>query len=249
MKILPALGFVLALTTSAAIAGEVYFEDDFDGDAFAENWSVVNESDDAYLAEGGILTMLAKDGIKATFGTASNVLRLNRPVPAGDWTMTARFTMAPQTMGENFRIGLSGDADNGLYASYYMYAYNYNLTQVYAGGEKLAKGTSTYFSRQVFSFEDGDLEVRSGIYTSQIAAVEVRLVKSGRQYKAGVRMEPVQPGADGAPSGEWLDVQDLTSLKPAGDAFTIIFGSASSGYSPDGGESLIEIDWVKIETN
>lgn len=243
------------LLTAALIAGlaqaasaETYFEDGFDGDAPAEGWAVRNENLDAYLVEAGVLTMLAPDKKAYGIEASENVMVLEMPVPKGDWTMTARFTLVPQAFGEGIGIGLGTDKDNGLYAEYYFYSDNYARTDAYVQARKVSKGEVTRFWRDLYSFEDRDLEVRSTRYSDNVGAVELRLQKRGRKYEAAARLEPVQAGADGAPSGEWMTVQSLTSLRAPGDNFVLYFGSNSSGYVPDGGEGLIEVDWLKIET-
>ena len=91
--------------------------------------------------------------------------------------------------------------------------------------------------------------MRTCVFSDNIAAVDLRLQKTGRNYIAAIRLEPAKPGAEGAPDGEWLTVQNLTSLRAPGDAFVVMFGSASNGYTPGGGEALIEVDWVKIESS
>lgn len=239
-----ALGLAMAGTAGA----EVYFEDTFDGEEPAEGWSIRNENLDAYLVEGGVLTMLAPDKQAYGIEASENVFVLDMPVPKGDWTMTARFSMVPQAFGEGIGIGIGTDKDKGLYAEYYFHTDNYARTIAYVQARKVAKGETTRFWRDLFYFEDRDLEVRSTRYTDQVGAVELRLQKRGRKYEAAARLEPVQPGADGAPSGEWMTVQKLTSLRAPGDNFVLFFGSNSSGYVPEGGEGLIEIDWVRIET-
>ncbi|MFQ5624139.1 MAG: hypothetical protein ACE5FS_12190 [Paracoccaceae bacterium] len=237
----------LGIAATGAWAG-VYFEDSFDGDDLAPEWQVVNPNPDAYLVENGVLTLLTPDGTPARYDSAENILRLGKPVPKGDWTMTARLLFAPQTMGESFRIGVARDGENSLLASFFMSTPNYARTDIVVGSDKLARGDASGFSRNVYFIESRDLNTRSGVFSDNIAAVELRLEKTGRNYVAAVRLEPANPGTEGAPGGEWLTVQKLTSLRAPGDAFVVIFGSDSSGYTPEGGEGLVEVDWVKIET-
>jgi len=227
----------------------IYFEDSFEGEDLGPDWEIANPNPDSYLVENGVLTMLAPDGTAATYATAENILRLGKPVPKGDWTMTARVVFTPQTMGENFRIGVGKDNENSLLASLRLSNYNYAFTQIFVQGDKLARGEATGFNRQVFKIEDRDLEKRSAQFTDKIKAVHLRLEKSGRQYVSALRFESTDPGAEGAVSEEWFTVQQLTSLRAPGDAFTIVFGSNSNRYTPNSGEGLVEVDWVKIEVS
>jgi len=225
----------------------VYFEDNFDGEDLSQDWEIANPNPDAYLVEDGILTMIVGDATPATYAEAENILRLGKPVPKGDWTMTARFLFIPQTMGENFRIGIAKDNENSLLTSLRLSNYNYAFTQVFVQADKLARGEATGFNRQVFKIEDRDLEKRSAQFTDKIKAVQLRLEISGRNYTSALRFESTDPGTEGAVSEEWFTVQQLTSLRAPGDAFTIVFGSNSNQYTPNTGEGLVEVDWVKVE--
>lgn len=225
----------------------VYFEDNFDGNDLASVWTLSNPNPDNYLVENGVLSLVTNDGTPSTLNTGQNILRLDKPIPRGDWTMTVRMVIVPQTMGEIMRIGLSRDAKTSLYSSLQLASYNYALTQVFLRSDKLAQGESTGFSRVLFEIRDRTVELRSTAFTDQIAAVQLRLERKGRNYTSSLRFEATNPGDDGAVSEEWFTVQQLTSLRTPGDAFTLIFGTTSNDYTPANGEGAIEIDWVKIE--
>lgn len=229
----------------------IYFEDQFDGRDLSDDWEIVNPNPDAYLVENGVLTILAQDGTKATYRDAGNILRLSKPIPQGDWTMTARFLFAPHTMGENIRIGIAKEEENSLLTSLQL---SQNIHQHYGTkfevrSDKLTRGAATGFAREVHSIADPDLELRSAQFTDKVKGVLLRLEKSGRQYVSAVRFESRDPGAEDAVSEDWLTVQELTSLRSPGDAFTIMFGSDSGDDTPGGGEGLVEVDWVRVDVN
>ncbi len=226
----------------------IYFEDNFDGEDLGPDWEILNPDPDAYLVENGILTMVSADKTPATYADAENVLRINKPIPSGDWTMTARFVFRPQTMGETFSIGVAKDNENSLLASLHMRSYNYALTQTFVRGDKIARGEATGFERSLLDIESRDIEVRASQFADKVKAVQLRLEKSGRNYVAALRFEATNPGAEGAVSEEWYTVQELTSLRAPGDAFTIVFGNNSNDYTPNNGEGLVQVDWVKVET-
>jgi hypothetical protein len=232
-------------------APAIYFEDRFDGGELGPDWEVVNPNPDAYLVEGGVLTMLAADGTPATFSAAKNVFRLGKPIPDGDWTMTARILFAPHTMGEIIRIGVAKDDSNSLLTSLQLSQniHEHFGTKFEVRGDKLTGGEAAGFAREVHTIAEQDLELRSAQFTDKIKAVLFRLEKSGRQYTSAVQFESTDASAEDAVSEEWWPVQPLTSLRSPGDAFTIIFGSEAGGDTPSGGEGLIEVDWVKIEVN
>jgi hypothetical protein len=226
----------------------IYFEDNFDGEDLGPDWEILNPDPDGYLVENGILTMLSTDTTPATYADAENILRINKPIPKGDWTMTVRFIFRPQTMGETFSIGVAKDNENSLLTSLHMRSYNYAFTDTFVRGDKLARGEATGFERKLLKIESRDIEVRASQFADKVEAVQLRLEKAGRNYTSALRFEATDPGAEGAISEEWFTVQELTSLRPPGDAFTIVFGSNSNNYTPNTGEGFVQVDWVKVET-
>ena len=225
----------------------LYFVDEFDGDTLSPDWQVLNPDPDNYRVEDGVLTIVARDGLKATFGQGVNMLRLNRPMPKGDWTVTARLIFAPQTFCETFRMGLAKDADNGLYAMMVADTVNYNRTNIDLRGEKLSKGKRSGFSKTAYYVTGRNLWSRGAIFGANVAAVDLRLVKKGRKYTAMMRLEPARSGK-ALPDGKWREVQSLSALRAPGNALVMIFGGASSSYLPHEGEGVVRIDQVKIET-
>lgn len=225
----------------------IYFEDQFNGDDLTSDWVLSNPDPNNYLVENGALSLVVHDGTAGTITDGENILRLAKPIPKGDWTMTARFVITPQTMGEIMRVGLSRDAKTSLYSSLHFNSYNYAMTQIFIRADKLAKGEPTGFSRNLLQIDSRVTEIRSTAFTDQVAAVQLRLEKSGRNYVSSLHFESTNPGSEGAISEEWFTVQQLTSLRLLGDAFTLIFGSTSNDYTSGNGEGAIEIDWVKIE--
>lgn len=239
------LGLAFIAATAQA---EIYFEDDFNGDGLSSDWTVMNEDPESYLVEDGVLTLLVPDRTSARFGEALNTMVLNRPIPKGDWKLTVRLIFAPQTLGERFRTGLAKDVDNGLFADFVLYTPDYVKTTVNLTGLKVSKGKETYFSRTFYTISGRDLEGRASVFPDNIAAVELQLEKKKRNYIARMRLEPAAPGTEGAPDGEWREVQKLTSLRLPGDKFFMTFGSWSTSYLPQDGEALINVDWIRIET-
>ena len=226
----------------------LYFEDQFDGIELDMAWSLSNPNPDTYLVENGALLMVVRDGVPANYESGENILRLEKPIPKGDWTMTARFLLTPKTMGEIVSIGISKEDENSMLTSFVLRNNNYASTLVYVRADKLANGEPTSFERHVLTVDNRDIELRSKAFTNQVNAVLLRLEKSGRNYISSLKFEPVNPESDGAVSDDWMTVQQLTSLRLPGDAFTIFFGNSSNDYTPAGGEGLLELDWVKIET-
>ena len=226
---------------------EVYFQDDFDGDSLSSDWEVINPVPENYLVEDGLMTIVARDGTPTSLVGGANILRLKRPVPKGDWTVTVRILIEPQTMGEEFRLGIARDDQNGIFANMRISTENYVRSEIRLRGGKLAKGKATGFERMLYYVDSRNLQGRGRFFGQNIAAVQLRLKKKGRKYTAMMRLEPRQ-GARAAPDPNWQEAQSLSSLKLPGDAFYLIFGGKASSYLPANGEGLVQIDWIRIET-
>ncbi len=226
---------------------KLYFMDSFDGNALLPVWQLRNPNSDNMLVENSALILVSHDGIAANFAAAQNILRLKKPVPKGNWTITARLLIEPQTMGEAFSLGLLKDAGNGILASISMRTDSYARTNVNLSTNKSANGKRTGFSQNVYFIESRNLQARAAAFNKNIKAVELRLEKRGRKYTGFLRLEPLNPGAKAAPDGKWKKTQSLSSLKLPGDGFALIFGGKSNSYTPDNGEGVVRIDWVKIE--
>ena len=128
-----------------------------------------------------------------------------------------------------------------------MKSYNYAFTETFVRSDKISRGEATGFARSLFNIESRDIDARAAAVADKVKGVQLRLEKAGRNYTSALRFESTDPGAEGAISEEWFTVQQLTSLRAPGDAFTIVFGSNSNDYTPNTGEGLVEVDWVKIE--
>ena len=99
------------------------------------------------------------------------------------------------------------------------------------------------------SMKDRVLQKRAAQYTGMINAVQLRLEKTGRNYVSSISLEPTSLGSEATSNGEWFTVQKLTSLRAPGNNLALVFGSKSNKYTPNTGEGLLKVDWVKIEQN
>ncbi len=237
----------MACLAAGASAG-VYFQDNFDGTDLSASWKLENANAENYLVEDGVLTLLVPDHTPAEYGKAINALVLTKPMPQGDWKVTIRLVLTPQTLGEVFRAGIAKDKDNGIFTILALDTINYATTNINLVGQKLAKGKATTFYRTLYSISGRDLEGRASVFPNNIAAVDLQLEKKKRAYIARMRLEPAENGATSPPDGKWREVQKLTSLRAPGNKLVLTFGSWSSDYLPQDGEALIAIDSVTIET-
>ncbi len=237
----------IATLATGATAG-IYFQDNFDGSDLSPDWTVENPNPDNYLVEDGVLTLLVSDRTPPEYGKAINALVLNKPLPKGDWKITVRLQLTPQTLGEVFRAGIAKDKDNGLFTILALDTINYVDTNINLVGQKLSKGKATAFYRTLYTIKGRNLEGRASVFPQNIAAVDLQLEKRKRSYIARMRLLPAESGASSPPDGKWREVQKLTSLRAPGNKFVMSFGSWSSDYLPHDGEALIAVDSVTIET-
>ena len=235
-----------------ATAAGVYFFDDFVGDELGKDWDVMNPDPDAYIVEDGKLTVLLSDTQKPSLDNIPNVFRLLKPIPKGDWTMTARIEFSPQTMSEWMRIGVAKRDGKGLLSSLQMYTSNYGRdTRAYLRGDKRTRKNSE-FSQELLKFYVKDarnLSGRTSVFASYVNAIYLKLEKRGRRYISSAKIEPpASLDKAKAVATNWVELPKLTSLRVPGDRFTMMFRTTrTDNYLPDKTEGLVSIDWVKIE--
>ncbi len=230
----------------------VYFMDDFDGDELAKHWDVMTPDEDAYIVEDGRFTVLLTDIEKPSMENTPNILRLLKPVPKGDWTITMKLDFAPQTMSEWLSMGLARRDGRGMMSTFEVRTSNYGRdTRFYFRGDKKSRKESK-FTQEVYRIWVDDarsIAARTEHYSSKVKSVLLRLEKKGRRYIAAGKLEPVDTKDEKAPAKDWVELPKLTSLRLPGDKFTFLFRtSRSDGSLPTGTEGLVNVDWIKIET-
>ena len=85
---------------------------------------------------------------------------------------------------------------------------------------------------------------------SAIEAIQLRIRKEGRSYLIATKVEG-EPTKPGGKKMDWVEVEKLTSLRIPGKSLAIFVGQqklVSTHTQIKGGETLANVDWVKIET-
>lgn len=204
-----------------------YFSDDFDGEDLKKEWEVINPNDEQLIVEDGSLLMLSTKPGSIKGENIENLLRLSKPLPKGDWTITAKFTIEYQTWREHLRLGLYDDKDNWIIAENYIAAY---YDRIACRTRKSAKG-------QESSFEGNLAHIKTNhdrkFLESHSKPQYLRLRKQGRNYVVSGKFDDQE---------NWLELQKLTALRAKGN---LIIGF--SLYDKVAGESFVKIDWIKIE--
>ncbi|MGI9411902.1 MAG: caspase family protein, partial [Hyphomicrobiaceae bacterium] len=230
----------------------VYFFDDFDREELSKDWDVMNPDPDAYIIEDGKLTVLLSDVQKPTLETIPNVFRLIKPIPKGDWTMTVKLEIAPQTMSEWMEIGVMKRDGNGLTSTLQIYTSNYGRdTRAYLRGDKRTRKKSE-FSQELLKLWVDDarnISARTKAFSQYMKAAYLRLEKKGRRYTSYVKFDPGNlADPKKAVAKEWVALPKLTSLRVPGDRFTLLFRTTRTDKRlPAKTESLVSVDWVRIE--
>ena len=231
----------------------VYFFDDFDGVELSKDWDVMNPDPDAYIVEDGMLTVLLSEVAKPSMETVPNIFRLLKPIPKGDWTMTVRLVFVPQTMSEWLSAGVMKRDGNGLMSTLQVHTSNYGReARLFVRGDKKSRRDSE-FSQELIKLYVADARniiARSDGFKQYFKAALLRLRKTGRRYITSIKLEPGTPGDEKMTvAADWVDLPKLTSLRVPGDRFTLLFRTTrTDNYLPANTESLVNIDWVRIET-
>ena len=212
----------------------------------------MNPDPDAYIIEDGKLTVLLSDVQKPTLETIPNVFRLIKPIPKGDWTMTVKFEIAPQTMSEWMEIGVMKRDGNGLTSTLQIYTSNFGRdTRAYLRGDKRTRKKSE-FSQELLKLWVDDarnISARTKAFSQYMKAAYLRLEKKGRRYTSYVKFDPGNlADPKKAVATDWVALPKLTSLRVPGDRFTMLFRTTrTDNRLPAKTESLVSVDWVKIE--
>ena len=217
-----------------------YFRDDFNGEELGDHWEVLNPNPDSFIVEKGEMLMVTQAG-PATLSSdkLENIVRLTKPLPKGDWTVTMKFKMGYLTGSESAYLALYQDKDNYIGAivgsrSYYERIRGANM---HFYGFKLSKGKEKRFQKPIWGGPGGvpfNADSPPNPYL-------LRLKKVGRSYIPAVKMLGIKK-KDGTES-EWIEHEKFTVLRPKGN---LAIGIYQSQKVP--GETTANIDWIKIET-
>jgi hypothetical protein len=215
----------------------VFFYDDFGGGGLQSQWDVIYPNNERFLVKNSQLVI-----INATKGWASeNLFRLNHSLPNGNWVMTALVDIEPQTAFEQFYFGVSDAPDKGDYLGIKVWW----SVSLFENGALLASGTVQlpHMNLALVRTSDGEPTIMqrkiwkskeligrfSEMAKEMPQPIRLRLEKSEFTYRASVKLK----------GREWLEVEKLTNPRPKKHLVL--------GASNEHGESLVSIDWVKIE--
>ncbi len=242
-------GAALAVLVVYPATAEEVFKDDFDGDALDERWEVINPNPDSYIVENGKLLVVYQEELPVGNEALANRFRLAMPMPKGDWEATIRFEPEFQTLREVMYFGLFQDSENymlgtWLVNSWCCYARNLSIVATKNAGGKKAEFVEAMTA--VADLGEGNFDAYRGHFQGLGEGILLRLTKKGRSYVFAGRVEGKDMDGKEFP---WTVLSKLSSLRQKGDLiFAFTQAKGGGGHVGSGGESLVNVDWVKVET-
>lgn len=207
-----------------------FFRDDFDGEDISSPWQVQNPDPDAFLVEDGSLLLIAGSTASLAAENITNLSLLDLELPASDWVMTASMTIDFQSGADTFSMGVYADKDNFLEARLEGIAGYHSILHV--KGVKRSKGVEKTFTKPIHDALTADYP--EGM-SQLVQPIELRVSKKGRSYVVSVRLPQHED-----PS--WKELPKFTILRLQGKPFIAFYQRHAVA-----GESLVHIDWIKIE--
>ena len=205
------------------------FRDDFDGEDLAEHWEVQNPDPDSFIVENGELLIVNGSVGKREDLSFSNLFRLSKPLPKGDWVATVKLKASFAVNNEGVFLGVIDDQENGLYA---WLGYNTNgpdNSWITIYGIKRSKGVEKSNNTQILNWLTAD-----DLRQKSLKPYYLRISKTGRSYVVSIKHSDDD-------EANWTELKKFSILRQRGG---LAIGSTQAKV---GAESTILIDWVKIE--
>ncbi len=229
------LGLITVFAAAPARAQSPHFIDDFSSPELGSHWKVINPDPDAYIVENGKLLILNSTPADPSKENVPNLFVLDKGLPAGDCVMTTQVRADAQTMEENLFFGMYGDKNNYILAKAAFWKADFernaacNLHTV-----KSSRGKISYFHRNAwYSKQRGSFVEQMKKFPNPFL---LRLEKKGRSYTVSMKLH----GDD----AKWIEMEKLTSLRAKGQLAIGLYQNKQVQ-----GESIVFIDWVKIESH
>lgn len=220
-------------------ARTIYFEDEFDGEDVGPDWSVINPNPDGYIVEDGQI-LIVNSGVQG-FNKADtpNIIHLDKkPLPKGDWDLTAKVKLELQTGKDNFWLGLYKDEKN--YMAIQFWSDVGYCSQIVLRLVKMANGEATQFDARAAGSKTcgfGKGDIKEVIEKLARDGLSLTLSKRGREYTATAILNGTLD--DGKP--RMVATEALTSLRLPGQP-----AIAAGLWNNANGEMLSYIDRVEI---
>ncbi len=219
----------------------IYFEDNFEGEELAEDWEVVNPNPDAFIIEDGKLLIVGDTPGNFAKRTVNNLFKLSKPLPKGDWTITAKLSVEFQTVAEKAVIGIFDSEKKFIEISIQSWITSLAPQAIISifGRKQTRDKAATSFKVlwKGVKYEEGKNFTNNAKSLPQ--PILLRLQKRGRSYTGSIRLGKAKNGKQ--PGWTYLDKFTVLRLKGS-----VVFGFFQKGATR--GESIALFDWIKIET-
>jgi len=217
----------------------VYFEDNFDGEELADHWEVVKPNPDAFIVEDDVLMVVSGTVGLLASETVENVFRLSKPLPKGDWTITAKVSVEFQAGHERTFIGIVENGDNHLEIAVQavIVPWGNNAKAAFElVGLKRSKGKTKVTTRRLW-YSGRNIDPNNFVSETKgfPQPILLRLQKQGKSYIGSAMLEGAK---------EWVFLDKYSILRR-------LKGSVSLGFHQSAKttkESTAKIDWIKIES-
>jgi hypothetical protein len=224
------------------------FRDEFSGTGLAPHWSIERPDPAAFAVSDGALRVESRARVGISDDGLANVFRLNEPMPAGDWRVTAELKFQLDTGAENFYLTLWDDDERWFGAQIRSVPNKYTGHRLMLAAVEGRDGRIRSRERPLVAIECNvcDSEWSWPGFSRKLIdgqVVRLRIDKRAGRYAVSGRL-----GEN--PDAEWIEIE------PIGSPITtrsLAFGLAQSrlpdirqGAVPGGASSAV-IDWIAIE--
>jgi hypothetical protein len=224
------------------------FRDEFSGTGLAPHWSIERPDPAAFAVSDGALRVESRARVGMSDDGLANVFRLNEPMPAGDWRVTAELKFQLGTGAENFYLTLWDDDERWFGAQIRSVPNKYTGHRLMLAAVEGRDGRIRSRERPLVAIECNvcDSEWSWPGFSRKLIdgqVVRLRIDKRAGRYAVSGRL-----GEN--PDAEWIEIE------PIGSPITtrsLAFGLAQSrlpdirqGAVPGGASSAV-IDWIAIE--
>ena len=217
----------------------LYFEDKFEEPELSTDWAVANPNPDQFIVENGKLLLIGKGVGTLAKADIPNIIKLNKELPAGDWTVTIEMQAELQTGRDQFSYGLYDDAQNFIIGNFYatneVCCYSSNL---FLQTLKTAGGETTKFEDRILENGTRDFDVFVKTVPGK-GKMTLKLVKQDRTYKSLAHLDGHK---DEKGNDIWIETEVVTSLRAPKQ-----FVMNASQFDETDGETMYQIDSVTIE--
>jgi hypothetical protein len=224
------------------------FRDDFFGTGLAPHWSVERPDPAAFAVMDGALRVESRVSVGISGEGLANRFRLDEPMPAGDWMVTAELKFRFDTGAEKFFLTLRDEEGRWFGAQIRSVPNKYTGHRLMLAAIEGRDGRIRSRERPLVAIECKvcDSEWLWPGFSRKLIddhVLRLRIDKRGGRYGVSGML-------NGNPDAEWVEIEPVGSSIASRN---LTFGLAQSAL-PDirqgavpGGASSAAIDWITIE--